>query len=401
MMAAQELLKPEDVAVEFNWEEWQLLAPDQKDLYRDVMLENYHNLMSLGYQTKKPNALPKLEHGEEPRLIEDELQNGTCPGIGKVDSRLQEHSQNQRYLKIMQQNALKSEQNAFRNTIHLSKTKLALMRNHMLELCRKALKSNLSLVNQKGRDEVKDSTELNRDEKSFLHGNHEQLYTGTKFPESAKHITKFQVLKYQRVHKIEIPQAYIEGEKNCIRKSQQLCHESIHTGEQSHGYDSSEKSLSTNVILTKHQKTQTQDKLSLTNEYRKGSTMKHGLTTQQTHTEEKSYICSECGKGFTMKRYLIAHQRTHSGEKPYVCSNCGKGFTVKSNLIVHQRTHTGEKPYICSECGKGFTMKRYLVVHQRTHTGEKPYICDELWKRLHHKTHSHYTSANSHRRETL
>nr|KAF6412526.1 hypothetical protein HJG63_021212 [Rousettus aegyptiacus] len=79
MMAAQELLKPEDVAVEFNWEEWQLLAPDQKDLYRDVMLENYHNLMSLGYQTKKPNALPKLEHGEEPRLIEDELQNGTCP----------------------------------------------------------------------------------------------------------------------------------------------------------------------------------------------------------------------------------------------------------------------------------------------------------------------------------
>ncbi|XP_054981053.1 zinc finger protein 558 [Sorex araneus] len=115
----------------------------------------------------------------------------------------------------------------------------------------------------------------------------------------------------------------------------------------------------------------------------------------KVHSGVRPFACEQCGKSFRSSWKLRRHSWTHTGERPYDCLECGKAFRESYMLAKHMRIHTGELPYTCSQCGKGFRWLDSLQIHQVTHTSERPFQCTVCGKayrcrsyfKAHLKTH--------------
>ncbi|XP_036695551.1 KRAB domain-containing protein 4 isoform X1 [Balaenoptera musculus] len=85
MAVSQGTLTFRDMFVDFTLEEWQQLDATQKNLCRDVMLENYSHLVSVGFLMAQPGRIFRLGQGEEEaRMAAGESPTRRCPGLWKL-----------------------------------------------------------------------------------------------------------------------------------------------------------------------------------------------------------------------------------------------------------------------------------------------------------------------------
>ncbi|XP_020021400.2 uncharacterized protein [Castor canadensis] len=383
-----------DVAVEFTPEEWTLLDTTQRNLYREVMVENYENLAAVGYQVYIPSLIPWLKQEE----------------FGTVENGVLQSSELE-----LQPSIYGSEpQNYFRMQ---TSSEIQMVRGYNgggpcdYKPCEEVLSGQLCLNTPMEMENQRYTSECNwygKDILTLL----KETSSGQNLPEFNQCENIFSLtpnIACQRTHASEKPfectdcgeaffnQSYLPADMRThntgepyewnkygnefIHSTSLAMHLPILNATNPYKYEEYEKGFQYFACLNNPMGICTGEKLCDCKECWRAFTVSSHLTQYVTiHTEEKSKICKECGKSFANFSRLSAHIKTHSREKPFVCKECGKSFKNISYLNDHVRIHTGIKSYKCMECGKAFLRWSGLTEHIRVHTGEKPYECKECGK---------------------
>ncbi|XP_036600628.1 zinc finger protein 287-like [Trichosurus vulpecula] len=423
---AQEALTFQDVAVDFTWEEWGQLDPAQQDLYKDVILDNYQNLISLGLPVSKPDMISQLEQGEAPWALKREVAKGSCPDLGtKCDTKDSNSKQNIFGEKSSQERLTRD------GSEHLVRDWKYGGRFETKQEGNLERKSRQVLITHKKNPNTVKDHEYNTLQRNYSPGSifvtQQIVPTGKTFHQHGsreKTLKKLSdLIKRSRIASGKESCKYNKCTKAFSYQSDITQYPKVPPEEKSYTYDedfSQKESLNQQEISNIAEKTyncnecrnifsqmeylanqktiNTGEKLDKYSVHGKTSDDSSLTKPQRIHSREKSYKCDECVKAFSNKSSLTQHQKIHTRKRGQTYNSRGKTFHQNTSRIQHQKVHTRDKPYKHEECGRAIGQNSSLPEHERIPTGRRAYNYNECGKALSQKGHRSKQRSNTRKR---